>query len=324
MFVHPLAFYTPVRQQSRNSMKLSLATTGRFFVAEQKEHHMTQMNDRQVERGSSRPTRINTLAVPGARLYYEVRGSGPVLLLIPGGGMDADSFAGMASHLADRYTVVTYDPRDRSRSSIIGAAEEDWRADIHSDDASHLLAALSQGPVLVFGSSGGAQVGLDLAVRHPDKVGTLVAHEPPAIELLPDAAVYRALCQEVYDTYLRDGVGPAMAKFLVGFGLEGPPPNAAPPQGEPHPGMAGIEIFLAHGVRQISAYVPDVAALRAGSTRVVVAVGDTSRGQLAPRCGVALAERLGTTVRYFPGDPGGYATHPDAFAETLHQVLSGR
>jgi pimeloyl-ACP methyl ester carboxylesterase len=305
-------------------MKRSLAKTRRLFVAEQKEHHMTQMNDRQFGRGVSRPTRIDTLTVPGARLYYEVRGSGPVLLLIPGAGRNAESFAGIAGRLADRYTVVTYDPRDRSRSSSIGAAEEDWRADIRSDDASHLLAAFSQGPALVFGSSEGAQVGLDLAARHPDKVSILIAHEPPAIELLPDAAEYRALCQEVYDTYVRDGVGPAMAKHLAVWGLEAPPPNAAPPQGAPNSGMAHLEHFLAHGVRQISAYVPDVTTLQAGSPRVIVAVGDASRGLLADRCGVALAERLGITVRYFPGDHGGYATHPDAFAETLHQVISSR
>lgn len=284
---------------------------------------MTQRNnDIEIEQSYSNSMRVDTLNVPGARLYYEVRGSGPVLLLIPGGGRNADSFARLARCLADRYTVVTYDPRDRSRSSI-DANEEDWRADIQSDDAARLLDAINQGPALVFASSAGAQIGLDLAARYPNKVSMLVAHEPPAIELLPNAEKYRALCSEVYDTYVRDGVGPAMVKFLAGWGLEGQPPNAMPPQGAPNSGLADIEIFLAHGIRQISAYVPDVARLRAGSSQVIVAVGDASQGQLAHRCGIALAEHLATTALYFPGGHGGYETHPDTFAETLHKVLSG-
>jgi pimeloyl-ACP methyl ester carboxylesterase len=51
-----------------------------------------------------------TLEVPGAHLHYSVRGSGPVLLLIPGGAMDGGVFAGMLQLLTGDYTVVTYDP----------------------------------------------------------------------------------------------------------------------------------------------------------------------------------------------------------------------
>ena len=96
-----------------------------------------------------------TLAVPGARLYYEVRGAGPVLLLIPGGPADGDVFAGLAGLLADRYTVVTYDPRGISRSSFDGPPK-DWRVEVHADDARRLLAEAGGQPAHVFGSSGGA------------------------------------------------------------------------------------------------------------------------------------------------------------------------
>lgn len=54
-----------------------------------------------------------------------------------------------------------------------------------------------------------------------------------------------------------------------------------------------------------------------------MAVGDASGGQVAHRAGVALAERLGTDVVVFPGDHGGYSSHPDAFAELLYKVLRG-
>ncbi|MFE9577852.1 alpha/beta fold hydrolase [Nocardia sp. NPDC006044] len=62
--------------------------------------------------------RSDTLKVPGATLYYEVRGNGPVLLLLPGSGGDAAVFDPIADTLAAHFTVVTLDPRGYSRSII--------------------------------------------------------------------------------------------------------------------------------------------------------------------------------------------------------------
>jgi pimeloyl-ACP methyl ester carboxylesterase len=251
--------------------------------------------------------------------------------MVPGGATDADIFARIAGLLADRYTVVTNDPRGNSRSRLDGPPEE-WRADVHRDDAVRLLAAIGTEPAFVFADSGGAQVGLDPAAHYPDTVRTLIAHEPPAAELLPDVAQRRALLQEVYDTYRREGVGPAMQKCLAAARLEGgPSPAAAEPQGAPTTEMLDLiarlemnfQLLFAHGVWQIIGYVPDIATLRAGAPQIVVAVGDASRGQLAHQAGVALAERLGSKVVHFPGGPGGYTTHPGAYAETLHKVLRG-
>jgi len=87
--------------------------------------------------------------------------------------------------------------------------------------------------------------------------------------------------------------------------------------------MGNLDFFLGHGVGPISSYVPDIAALRAGSVRVVAGIGETSVGQLAHRGGVALAERLGTDPVTFPGDHGGFGSHPEAFAEVLHRVFRG-
>jgi pimeloyl-ACP methyl ester carboxylesterase len=271
----------------------------------------------------------NTLKLPGARLYYEVRGSGPALLLISGGPTDADVYAGLAPLLADQYTIVTYDPRGNSRSTAESPAE-DWGIDVHGDDAARLLDAVGKGPAYVFGNSGGALVGLDLAARYPEKVRTLVAHEPPAVELLPDAAAHRARSQEVYDTYRTQGVGPAMQKFLALAGLKGgPPPQAAggPPSPEMMARMArmgrNMELFLARGMRETTTFVPDTAALRTGAPRVLIAGGETSGDQLAYRAAVALADRLGSRLAHFPGDHGGFTTHPEAFAARLRELLAG-
>lgn len=122
------------------------------------------------------------LEVPGAMLYYEMRGSGPVLLMIHGGNGDAESYP-IADRLSDRYTVVTYDRRGHSRSRLEDPNEK-YRVSAHSDDASRLLAALTDEPAYVFGCSSGAVIGLDLAVRHPEQIRMLVAHEPPIPQLL--------------------------------------------------------------------------------------------------------------------------------------------
>jgi pimeloyl-ACP methyl ester carboxylesterase len=269
----------------------------------------------------------HTLKVPGAILYYEVRGSGPLLLLISGGPTDADVYAGIAPLLADTFTVVTYDPRGNSRSTLQGDGR-DLRIDVHGDDAARLLDAVGRGQGYVFGNSGGALIGLNLAVRYPGKVLALIAHEPPTVELLPDAAVHRARFQEISDAYRTAGVGPAMQKFLAATGLKGgPPPKAegGPPSPEMMEKMArmgrNMELFLAHGMREAGAFVPDIAALQTLSPRILIAGGDASGDQLAYRAALALARRLGTTIVHFPGDHGGFTTDPGAFAARLRELL---
>jgi pimeloyl-ACP methyl ester carboxylesterase len=266
-----------------------------------------------------------TLKVPGARIYYEVYGSGPVLLMIPGGPADAGVFTSLAGALADRYTAVPYDPRGNSRSVLDGPAEE-FHLDLFGDDAAQLLAALGDQPAYVLGSSGGAQIGLNLAARYPERVRTLVAHEPPCVELLPDAEVHRASGRELDEIYKSHGAQAAMQKFMASAGLDAPPPKDAPP---PPPEiqaafgrmMGNLGFFFAHGRKAIVAYVPDVAMLKNGRPRVVAGVGEATTGQTANRSAVALAEQLGTPAVIFPGDHGGFGSHAAAFAERLDAVL---
>src|SRR5258708_3069400 len=110
--------------------------------------------------------KAQTLQLKGATLYYETRGSGPVLLLIAGGASDAGVFEDVASFLAHDYTVVTYDPRGNSRSPLDGPPE-DQQIEVHSDGARRLLETVADGPAAGFGSSSGATVGLAVLARHP-------------------------------------------------------------------------------------------------------------------------------------------------------------
>ncbi|UVK39466.1 alpha/beta hydrolase [Mesorhizobium sp. AR10] len=280
-----------------------------------------------------------TLKVPGASLYYETRGSGPVLLIIPGGPQDAGVFADVARHLADRYTVVAYDPRGNSRSTFDSAPQEQ-DLDIHGDDAARLIAALGEEPAYVFGTSGGAQIGLNLAARHPDRVRALVAHEPPSMMMLDDPSPALAGMRDLHHTYRSQGVEAAMRKFFTEHGLSdgaGPEearqddasPQDEPPQFVSTPEEAetfvrvsgNFDYWLAHGIMPLSLYRPDVEALR--GRLVVVGIGEGSVGQPIDGMGKALAEKLGTRRVAFPGDHMGFAPYPDRFAETLHWALSG-
>jgi pimeloyl-ACP methyl ester carboxylesterase len=282
--------------------------------------------------------KTSTLKVPGANLYYEVRGSGPVLLLICGGVYDAAGYAGLAERFADRHTVVTYDRRGNSRSPLDGPPEPQ-RIEVHGDDAHRLLSAVgvtASEPADVFGNSSGAIIGLELAARHPEQVRTVVAHEPPVFGFLPDADHWRIVMRDVEDAFAQEGEGAAGQVFAAALRMRGgaPEDERAPgggsaPQGQVDPetleAMArmgkNMRFFLGYEVPPFAKYTPDVAALRASSARVVMGAGEESEDEPPHQAALAVAERLGTTAVLFPGDHGGFGAQPEAFAARLLEVL---
>ena len=281
----------------------------------------------------------HTLEVPGAVLTYDVRPGGtggePPLMLI-GSPMGAAGFGTLSGFFPDR-TVVTYDPRGVERSRRTDGAPTTTPEE-HADDLSRLIAALDSGPVDLFASSGGAINALALVARHPEQVRTLVAHEPPAAALVPDREFALAACRDIHETYQRSGMGPAMAKFIAIVTHQGPITAEYLAQPAPDPAMFGLpteddgsrdDVLLGQNLLSCTSYEPDVDALRAASTRVVLAAGEESGGQLAGRGAHAVAERLGTTPVTFPSDHGGFlggeygqTGQPEPFAARLREVLS--
>jgi pimeloyl-ACP methyl ester carboxylesterase len=281
--------------------------------------------------------KTQTLDVPGAVLRYDVRaaeGAAPPLMMI-GSPMDARGFASLASHFPDR-TVLTYDPRGVSRSEKSNGGKS--TPDQHADDLHRIIAAVGKGPVDLFATSGGAVNALALVARHPEDVRTLVAHEPPAAQVVPDREQALAAVANIDATYQRDGLGPAMAKFIALVGLKGPVPADFAETVNPDPATFGLpgeddgsrdDALLGQNLISCTHYEHDFDALRAASTRIVLAVGAESEGELAHRGGLAVAERLGTAPVTFPsnhagflGGEFGFNGDPDAFAITLREVLN--
>ena len=281
----------------------------------------------------------HTVDAPGAVLHYFVRRNDashePPLLLI-GSPMPSDGFATLAGHFPDR-TVVTFDPRGAGRSKRTDGALQSTTEE-HAGDLRRLITALGSGTVDVFATSGGAVNALALAARHPEQLRILVAHEPPAASVLPDADAALATCEAIRATYHREGYGPAMAKFIALVSIAGPIPAEFAAQPAPDPAMFGLpadddgsrdDPLVGLNMPATVAHEHDFDALRAAPTRIVVGVGAESRDAMAGRAAVAIAERLRTTAVTFPGGHDGFlggefgrTGEPDAFADILRQVLN--
>jgi pimeloyl-ACP methyl ester carboxylesterase len=316
--------------------------TRRHYLGARFSDHLPQVQlinikERTVTATATVPT-TKTLEVPGARLAYDVRrndqSSEPILFLIalP---MAAAGFPTLAGHFTDR-TVVTYDPRGSEHSELIEPAipptPEEHAADLHQ-----IITELGGGPVDLFASSGGAVNALALVARYPDDVRTLIAHEPPLPSLLPDREAALAAARAVHETYEQRGWGAGMAHFITLVSQRGEFAADFAQQPGPDPAMFGMpagddgsrtDPLLGLALVGSIGYEPDFDALRAASTRIVMAAGAESEGEMANRGAYAVAERLGSEPVIFPSDHGGFlggefgqTGDPDAFAAKLRDVL---
>jgi pimeloyl-ACP methyl ester carboxylesterase len=285
-------------------------------------------------------TTTHILETTEADIAYDVRGPLPTAdgrppLLMIGQPMDAGGFATLASHFPDR-TVVTYDPRGLGRST-----RKDGRLEhsptLQAADVHALIEALGAGPVEIFASSGGAVTALELVAAHSGDVVTLVAHEPPLIPVLPDAAAAERARAGFRDVYEAKGWGAGMAAFIAMTSWRGEFTDAYFAQPAPDPAAFGMpaeddgsrgDPLLSDRSWAISSYRPDVEALAAAPTRIVIAVGEESEGMFTGRASEAVAGLLGQQATVFPSHHGGfiggdspYAGRPEEFARKLREVL---
>jgi pimeloyl-ACP methyl ester carboxylesterase len=285
-------------------------------------------------------TTMQILETADAAVAYDVHGPLPTAdgrppLFMIGQPMDAGGFGTLASHFPDR-TVVTYDPRGLGRST-----RRDGRVDhsptVQANDVHAVIEAVGAGPVEMFASSGGAVTALALVAADPDDVVTLVAHEPPLIPVLSDAAAAERARAGIRDTYEAKGWGAGMAAFIAMTSWRGEFTDDYFAQPAPDPARFGMpteddgsrdDPLLSDRSWAVTSYRPDVDALAAAPTRIVIAVGEESEGTFTGRTAVAAADLLGQHVTVFPSHHGGflggefgYAGQPEAFANRLRDVL---
>jgi pimeloyl-ACP methyl ester carboxylesterase len=273
---------------------------------------------------------------------YDVHGPLPTAdgrppLFMIGQPMEAAGFATLASLLPER-TVITYDPRGLGRST-----RKDGRVDqtptLQAADVHAVIEALGVGPVEMFASSGGAVTALALVAAYPHDVSTLVAHEPPMIPVLPDAEAAERARAAFRDAYEAGGSNAGMAAFIAMTSWHGEFTDDYLAQPAPDPASFGMPAdddgsrdnpLLSDRSWAISSYHPDVPALAAAPTRIVIAVGEETGDTFTGRTSAATADLLGQKPTVFPshhggfvGGDSGYAGQPEACAVRLHEVLAG-
>ena len=263
--------------------------------------------------------------VGATTLYHEVRGRGPVLLLITGGGGDAGEWSRIAPVLAEEFTVVTYDRRGMSRSP----RPDGWAAtsvDQQADDAAALLRALDLAPAVVVGHSGGASIACGLVARHPAVVRHAVIYEPPLLAVVPNGAEIVGGLRAMVEQAMAEGGPPrAMEMFIrANAGDEAYEAWLASTDPAYQARISGnAATFFSIELPAFASFVPDRDRLRASRVPLTVVVGEDDREGWYGDAARWLVESSGASLIEMPGGHGAFETHQEEFVAMVRRVASG-
>jgi pimeloyl-ACP methyl ester carboxylesterase len=255
-------------------------------------------------------------AMPTSDLHHDVRGSGPPVLFISGASGDAGHFALTAGRLADEFTTVAYDRRGCARSAPLHDGEAMSIA-AQADDAAQLIEQLGLAPTIVFGSSGGGDIALELVARRPELVRGAVVHEPALIALAGETEAGDVDLQPIVELAAADPRR-AMEAFVRSSTSDATFEALDPRLRERMLGNGSH--FFSQELMAFGGYIPDAERLRTSAVPIRLLVGRDGAPQLI-RATARLAERLGLTVQQIPGHHAPYLQQPEAFAEELRPIL---
>jgi pimeloyl-ACP methyl ester carboxylesterase len=268
-------------------------------------------DDEELAMNTSARIDVNT-----TKLYHEVCGSGPTVLLISGATGDAGDWGAVAPMLAQDFTVVTYDRRGCSRSP----RPSGWTTTSmieQADDAAALLRALDLAPALVVGHSSGGTIACCLVARHPEVVRHAVIYEPPLFAVVPDgekiAAGLQALAsggpRRGMEQFMRANAGDEMFKAFQ---------SLDPTTVERI--LDNGTVFFPIELPVCATFVPDRERMRASGVPLTVVVGNDSRDSWFDAAATWLVEGTGADRVELPGGHVGFVSHPQEFVELVRRI----
>lgn len=262
----------------------------------------------------------------GDTLYFEVRGTGEPLLMIAGATGDGGIYNNVAERLADKYQVITYDRRGNSRSSR--KTPQNFEVGQQARDAVAVIKAAGHQSARIFANSGGAVIALEMAKSQPQAIRSLIVHEPPVIQMLPDAQSLAVKYADINRTVWADGYAKAYGEFIAFVFGAGPPPRT-PAMGKLLDVFARAknnqEFFMQNEIMPLTFYRPDVEAIKANKVKIKMAAGQVTLdkkffyGQTAP----LLAQQLGCEFVVFPGAHLSFMDIPEQWEPVLRKALEG-
>lgn len=266
---------------------------------------------------------MTSISANGATLYYERRGDGPHLLFISGATGDAGHWTGVADTLADEYTVITYDRRGNSRSP----RPPGWTSttvDEQADDAAALLRGLDLAPAIVFGTSAGASIAANLAVRHPAVLRGVVFHEPVFQSGVTNAAAARARRKKLFEEGMaKGGIRTATELFLLAVAGKETYESLDPELCERL--LLNGDVLVNIEVTPFVEYEPTPAELASVRLPRLVTTAASRPDPAAAghwrEAATHLAFQLDTPLAELPGTHMAYLGQPRAFAEALRPHL---
>jgi pimeloyl-ACP methyl ester carboxylesterase len=276
--------------------------------------------------------RSGRVTTEGDELYYEVRGEGAPLLLIPGGGGDGGAYYLIAEILRDEFKVITYDRRANARSTM--HFPHHFNIAQQSRDAVAVIGAAGESAAHIFGNSSGAVIALDMAATQPAAVRTVVAHEPPLARVHPDAAQWELFFKNVCRTGQRFGPTLAMMRFSFGIGVDFSFAGAfkaarAMRKYRQESGLHYIDrkvlmdYFVFRELLPVTSYQPDIETIQKNAVRVVMAAGEISlqKKRFYAETAEVMAQKIGCEMVKFPGSHASFVDMPHEWAATLRNIL---
>jgi pimeloyl-ACP methyl ester carboxylesterase len=254
----------------------------------------------------------------GAEIYCELRGNGPLLLLIHGAMEDAGFYSSAADILSGKFTAVSYDRRCNSRSS--GDRSADMTVAQQARDTASVINTMGFDKAIVVGRSGGAIIGLELAAARPELIDFLIVHEAPVIELLPESKAqrWRTFVDEIYTKSLREGWQTAQREFMSS--LINVPDKPYP--SDLNERLSGnVDFFFKHEFRAFYKYRPNIESIRNHNVKMETATGKDSDDAYYVQATRALAAKLGCDNIEFPGHHDVSFWMPEEFADAILSTL---